>query len=474
MRRCVRVDKFGRIRLRQALSRSAGWGKGYGTAVLDIHFARSGDVDVAYHVVGDGPVDIVYVLGAWSHLQVNWELPAFRRFCERLGEFSRLIVFDKRGMGMSDRVPGATSLDVRMDDIRAVMDDVGSASAAVMGSSEGGPLSMLFAAAHPDRTTGLILMGAEVRERKDEDWPWGEQTIEEHEASLATYHEHWGKPGGRFMEYLVPSQEQTQWLADWSTRLQANANTPNGAIAFQRMAFDIDVRDIASSIHVPTLILHAEGDRLCHVENGRFLAREIPHARYVEMDGADHVPWFEPDRALTEIREFLTGFRVAAEPDRVLATVLITDVVQSTGTAVDLGDQRWRELLEAHNDLVRTELVRFRGTEVNTTGDGFIATFDGPARAIRCAQEIGRRARHLGVEVRAGVHTGEVEKVGSDIAGIAVHIAARIAAQAGASEVLASSTVRDLVAGSGLEFEDRGLQELRGVPGEWRTFAAIT
>lgn len=441
--------------------------------VLDVRFARSGDVDVAYHVVGDGPVDIVYVQGAWSHLQVNWELPAFRRFCERLADFGRVILFDKRGMGMSDRVPGATSLEVRMDDIRAVMDDAGSDSAALIGNSEGGPLSMLFAAAHPDRTTGLILMGAEVRERRDQDWPWGETTVEEHEASIATYHERWGKPDGRFIEHLAPSQEPTQWLSDWSARLQANASTPNGAIAFQRMAFDIDVRGIASSIHVPTLILHARDDQVCHVENGRFLAREIPDARYVELEGGDHVPWFTPDRPLNEIREFLTGYRVSAEPDRVLATVLITDVVRSTGTAAELGDQRWRELLEAHNDLVRIELVRFRGTEVNTTGDGFIATFDGPARAIRCAQAIGDQARRLGIEVRAGVHTGEVEQLDGDIAGIAVHIAARIAAQAEAGEVLASGTVRDLVAGSGLEFEDRGTQELRGVPGEWRTFAVV-
>ncbi|MEN8240091.1 MAG: adenylate/guanylate cyclase domain-containing protein [Actinomycetota bacterium] len=441
--------------------------------MLDIRFARSGDVDVAYHVVGDGPVDIVYVQGAWSHLQIHWELPAFRRFCERLGEFARVILFDKRGMGMSDRVPGATSLDVRMDDIRAVMDDAGSDSAALIGSSEGGPLSMLFAAAHPARTTALLLMGAEVRERKDEEWPWGELTEEEFETSAVAVPERWGKPGGRFMEYFAPSQETTPWLADWSARLQANASTPSGALAFARMAFNIDVRGIASSVRVPTLILHSEGDRICHVENGRFLAREIPNSRYVELPGADHLPWFEPDRALNEIREFLTGYRVPVEPDRVLATVLITDVVRSTGTAAELGDQRWRELLEAHNDVVRAELVRFRGTEVNTTGDGFIATFDGPARAIRCAQEIGSQARHLGMEVRAGIHTGEVERVGQDIAGIAVHIAARIAAQAGAGEVLASGTVRDLVAGSGLEFSDRGVQELRGVPGEWRTYAAI-
>ena len=439
--------------------------------VLDVHFARSDDVDVAYHVVGDGPLDIVYVQGAWSHLQVNWELPAFRRFCERLGEFSRVILFDKRGMGMSSRVPGGTPLDVRMDDVRAVMDEVGSESATLIGNSEGGPLSMLFAGAHPDRTAGLILMGGEVRERRDEDWPWGEATEEEFEASMANLADRWGRPGGRFMEGFAPSQETTPWLADWSTRLQANANTPGGAEAFMRMAFDIDVRNIVSSIRVSTLILHAVGDKICHVENGRFLAREIDNARYVELDGADHLPWFTPDQALGEIQEFVTGYRVSQTPDRVLATVLLTDVVRSTETAAAFGDQRWRETLEAHNDIVRSEIARFRGKEVNTTGDGFLVTFDGPARAIQCAEEIARRARSLGIEVRAGVHTGEVEAIGDDIAGIAVHIASRIAGLAEAGEVLASSTVRDLVAGSGLRFVDRGSHQLRGVPGKWQILA---
>lgn len=439
--------------------------------MLDIRFARSDDVDVAYHVVGEGPVDIVYVQGAFSHLGVGWELPAYRRFCELLGEFARVILFDKRGMGLSDRVPGATPLDVRMDDIRAVMDAVGSESAALIGASEGGPLSMLFAAAHPERVNALILMGAEVRERRDDEWPWGEATEEEFEAAMASLAERWGKSGGRFIEHFAPSQESTPWLAEWSTRLHTNANTPSGAEAFMRMAFDIDVRDVAPSIRVPTLIIHSEGDRVCHVENGRFLAREIPDARYVELPGADHLPWFEPDHAIGEIREFLTGYRVPVSRDRVLATVLFTDVVGSTNTAAALGDKRWRELLESHNAVVRDQLERYRGVEVNTAGDGFLATFDGPARAIHCAQEIGRRTRPLGIEVRAGVHTGEVEKVGDDIAGIAVHIGARITDQAGPGEVLASGTVRDLVAGSGLNFEDRGLHELRGVPGEWRTFA---
>jgi len=438
--------------------------------VLDIRFARSDDVDVAYHVVGDGPIDIVYVQGAWSHLEVNWELPAFRRFCERLAEFSRVILFDKSGMGMSDSVPGATPLDVRMDDIGAVMEAVGSESAAVLGASEGGPLSMLFAAAHPERTSSLILMGAEVRERKSEDWPWGDG-VDEFEASMVALPDYWGKPSN-FMEHFAPSQQDTPWLADWAARLQRNANTPGSAEAFFRMAFDIDVRDIVSSVRVPTLILHSTGDQVCHVENARYLAREIPNSRYVEFAGADHIPWFEPDQALDEIREFLTGRRVPLAPDRVLATVLFTDLVGSTERAAQIGDSSWRDQLEAHNTGVRSELERFRGIEVNTAGDGFIATFDGPARAIRCAQEIIQHVEQLGLDVRAGIHTGEVERVGDDIAGIGVHIGSRIVDLAGPGDVFVSGTVRDLVAGSGIEFEDRGTFELRGVPDQWRIFAA--
>lgn len=441
--------------------------------MLDVHFARSGDVDVAYHVVGDGPIDLVYVQGSYTHLQVFWELPPFRRFCERLAEFSRVILFDKRGMGMSTRVPGATPLDIRMDDVTAVMDDVGSEQATLLGNSEGGPLSMLAAAARPDRVSHLILMGAEVRERKDEAWPWGEVTEEEFEEIMSLLPERWGRPSRGYLERFAPSLDVTPWLADWTARLQANACTPGGIEAFMRMAFDIDVRDIVASIRVPTLILHSVDDRICHVENGRFLAREIPHARLVELEDADHLPWFHPDVVLSEIQEFLTGHRVSKTWDRVLATVLFTDVVESSDTAASLGDRRWREMLEAHNDLVRSELVRFRGREVNTTGDGFLATFDGPARAIHCAQAIERGADNLNIGVRAGVHTGEVERIGEDIAGITVHIASRIAALAGRGEVLVSSTVRDLVAGSGLQFEDRGRHVLKGIPGEWQLLAAM-
>ena len=437
----------------------------------DIHFARSGEVSIAYRVVGEGPIDLVYVQGARSHLEVVWELPAYRTFCERLGEFTRLILFDKRGMGMSDRVPGATTLETRMDDIRAVLDAVGSEGAAIMGESEGGPLAMLFAAAHPERTRALILQGAEVRERKDADWPWGESTAEEFEESMQGLADRWGE--GRGFGSLVPSVGDVAWGRAWFGRVQLNAGTPGAIGAFMRMAFEIDVRDVVPSLRVPTLILHTMHDQVCHVENARFLARTIPGARYVELPGGDHVPWFQPDAVIAEIREFLTGEREPAVPTRALATIVFTDVVDSTAMASRLGDRRWRELLEAHRAAVRRELVRFRGDEIDTAGDGFLATFDGPARAIRCAQAITSGVEPLGLAVRVGVHTGEVERVGDGIAGIAVHIGARVAAAAEPGQVWVSSTVRDLVAGSGLGFDDHGLHALKGVPGEWRLFSVV-
>ena len=438
----------------------------------EIRFARSGAVDVAYRVVGDGPVDLVYAQGSVTHLEIYWELPQFRRYCERLAEFTRLILFDKRGMGMSDRVPGATTLEERMDDIRAIMDAVGSDRAAVMGESEGGPLAMLFAAAHPERTVSLVLQGAEVRERRDDDWPWGEATEEDFEAGMASISERWGK--GLGMDFIAPSVAGEEWARAWRGRVQLHANTPASAEAFMRMAFEIDVRHVAPAISAPTLIIHAAGDRICSVENARWLARAIPGARYVELPGDDHVPWFDPDETIGEIREFLTGRREAASPDRVLATVLFTDLVGSTEQAVTLGDRRWRDLLEQHHGAVRRELTRFDGREVDTAGDGFFATFDGPARAIRCAQAIVGAIRPLGLAMRAGLHTGEVELADGKAAGIAVNIGARVAGQAEAGEVFVSRTVRDLVAGSGLEFEDRGVRALKGVPGEWQLYAVAS
>ena len=439
----------------------------------EVAFARSGDVNIAYRVVGDGPIDLVFVQGYATHLDVYWEQPAFRRYCERLAEFSRLILFDKRGMGMSDRVPGAVPLEVRMDDIGAVMDAVGSESAAVMGESEGGPLSLLFSAAHPERTRALILQGAEVRERTDEDWPWGEATSDDHEERMALIPERWGH--GEIIGRIAPSilrDPAAPAIQAWWGKVQRNAATPTSWAAFAGMAFDIDVRAVVPTIRVPALVLHASGDHVCHVENGRWLARNLPGARYVERLSEDHVPWFEPLPVLAEIREFLTGSREPEEPDRILATVLFTDIVGSTDLASRLGDGRWRDLLEAHNEAVRAELVKYRGREVDTAGDGFLAVFDGPARAIRAARAIAAAVQELGLRVRAGVHTGEIEQLPSgDIRGIAVHIGARVAAAAGADEVLVSSSVRDLVAGSGFTFEDRGMHALKGVDEERRLYA---
>jgi len=437
--------------------------------VSDVRFAKSGDVHVAYRVVGDGEVDLVYAQGAATHLEVGWELPAFRRYCERLAEFARVILFDKRGMGMSERVPGATTLEERMDDIRAVMDAVGSERAAIIGESEGGPLAILFAAAHPERTVALILQGGEVRERKDDEWPWGESTVEEFEEYTARIPELWGS--GRFFAYIAPSVGDVEWGREWLGRVHVNAATPASWEAFARMAFDIDVRHVVPAINVPTLIVHAVEDRVCHVENARYLARNIVGSRYVELPGGDHVPWFEPDQTLAEIREFLTGTRETRSSDRVLATVLFTDLVGSTARAAELGDRRWSDLVEQHHVAVRRELGRYDGDEIDTAGDGFFATFDGPARAVRCAQAVIEAVHSLGLDVRAGLHTGEVEVADGKVAGIAVNIGARVAAVAGPGEVLVSSTVRDLVAGSGLAFEERGLAELKGVPGGWRLYA---
>jgi pimeloyl-ACP methyl ester carboxylesterase len=436
-----------------------------------VRFARSGDVDVAYQVVGDGDLDLVWVEGALTHREVAWELPAYRRFCERLAGFCRLILFDKRGMGMSDRVPGATTLETRMDDIRAVMDAVGSERTAVMGESEGGPLSILFAAAHPERTRALILQGAEVREKKDSDWPWGEATNEELEAYLVGFAERWGQASERLVHALAPSVTPEPWMIDWLSRGMVNAATPSAAEAFIRMAHEIDVREIAKTVRVPTLILHASEDRVCHVENARWLARNLPDARYVELPGGDHLAYFEPERILSEIRAFLTGERDAGVPETALVTLLFVDLVESTRRAAGLGDKQWADLLGRFHAAVRREVAAFHGREIDSTGDGFLLTFDGPARAIRCARSIGEEVQRLGLTMRAGVHIGELAVVDGKPVGIAVHVGARIGGLAGPGEILVSSTVRDLVAGSGLSFVDRGVHALKGIPDPWPLFA---
>jgi pimeloyl-ACP methyl ester carboxylesterase len=432
-------------------------------------YAKSGDVYIAYQTVGDGEIDLVYIMGAFSHLDVLWESPHYRRFCEQLASFSRLILFDKRGMGLSDHVQVGT-LEQRMDDARAVMDAVGSEQAVVMGTSEGGPMSMLFAATYPERTRALILCGAEVKERISDDWPWGESTDEKFEQAMEGLADRWGSGGG--IASLAPSLAGDERAREWMGRLATQSASPGTAEAFMRMALDIDAREVVPAVRVPTLIIHRSDDRTCDVHNGRYLAEHIAGARYVELPGSDHLPWVHGDEIVAEIQEFLTGVREVKEADRILATIMFTDIVGSTERADQLGDRRWRDLLQDHHVIVRRELERFRGREQDTAGDGFFAAFDGPARAIRCAQAATRAVnRELGIEIRAGLHTGECELMGAKLGGIAVHTGARVAALAGPGEVLVSRTVKDLVAGAGIEFVERGSHVLKGIPGSWELFA---
>ena len=432
-------------------------------------YAKSGDLHIAYQVTGQGPLDLVLVPGGVSHLESQWEHPWSAGFLDRLASFSRLIRFDKRGTGLSDRVGGIPSLEQRMDDVRAVMDAVSSERATLFGESEGGPMSVLFAATYPERTSALVLYGAYARRAWAPDHPYG-QTDEDWRALIAAIESSWGEGAG--VDVRAPGAAGDPGYQQWRARHQRLGASPGAAVALMQMNKEIDVRAVLPAIRVPTLVLHRIGDRAVRVEQARYLAEHIPGARLKELPGIDHTAWVgDWESMLSEIEEFLTGTRHAVESDRVLATVLFADIVGSTEKAAALGDRRWRDLLDAYYTLARRELSRFRGREVDTAGDGFFAAFDGPARAIRCAQTIVAGARPLGVEVRAGLHTGECEVIGDKVRGIAVHIGARVAGLAKPSEILVSNTVKDLVAGSGLHFEEHGVETLKGVPGEWRLFA---
>jgi class 3 adenylate cyclase len=439
----------------------------------ETRYARSGDYSIAYQVVGQGDLDLVYVPGLASHVEVFWEEPAYSRFLHRLASFSRLILMDRLGTGLSDRLPAnqASTYEQRMDDIRAVMDAVGSERAAVLGWSEGAPLCALFAATYPQRTTALVMYGGVPRFVSDDDYQWGfpREVLDDWVEQIVPAA--WGQDE-ELLRLWAPSVAEQPGPRRWFVRFGRLAASPGAAQALFGMAQDLDIRDILPAIRVPTLVLHRTEDSLVEVEHSRYMAERIPDAKLVELPGVDHLWWFgDQDAIVDEVQEFLTGARSAPEPDRVLATVMFTDIVGSTKRAADVGDSRWRELLERHEAIVRRELERHRGHEVNTTGDGFLATFDGPGRAIGCARAIAEAVRSLGIEVRAGLHTGECEVMNGDVGGIAVHTGARVSAEARPGEVLVSSTVKDLVAGSGIEFEDRGTHELKGVPGEWRLYA---
>jgi pimeloyl-ACP methyl ester carboxylesterase len=435
----------------------------------DTRYAQSGDVNIAYQVLGEGPRDLVFVPGWVSNIEVYWEEPTLARFLTRLGSFSRLILFDKRGTGLSDRVTDMPSLEVRMDDVRAVMDAVGSEQAALLGTSEGGPMCALFSATHPLRASALIMHGSYPRRTKAPDYPWG-PTQQEYWAWVEEMRREWGGPFG--LAGRAPSMSGDKRFSQWWARMLRMSASPAGVSALMTMNGDIDVRDILPAIRVPTLLLHSVRDTVIDIGASRYMAERIPGARLVELPGPDHLLWLsDADAILGEIEEFLTGVRRSAEPDRILATVLFTDIVGATEKAAALGDRRWHDLLDSHHEIVRRELSRFRGHEINTAGDGFLAAFDGPARGIRCARAISDGVQPLGLEIRAGLHTGECEVMGEDIGGIVVHIGARIAALAAPGEVLVSSTVKDLVAGSGLSFRDHGAKSLKGVPNEWRLYS---
>src|SRR5579884_1001709 len=420
-------------------------------------YAKSGDLNIAYQVVGDGPVDLLYVPGWVSHVELAWELPDLALGFERLASFSRLVLFDKRGTGMSDPVPPneLPTLEQRMDDVRAVLDAAGSTRAAIFGASEGGNMSMLFAAAFPERTIALATFGCTAKRLWSEDYPWA-PTWEERAAAIAHTEELW--TSGLDWSDVAPSVDAA--ALDELSRYYRRCASPGAAVALMRMNSFVDVRDVLPAIRVPTVVMHRVDDRDAHVEEGRFIASQIAGARYVEFPGADHSWWTQDrDAIVDEIEELVTGVRPAPEPNRVLATVVFADVVGSTERLRELGDHRWATVLERFHATVRRELERWRGTEVDSAGDGFLAVFDGPARAIRCALELRDEVRRLDLELRVGVHTGECERLGEKFAGIAVHTGARVASLARSGEVVVSSTVRDLVSGSGIAFEDRGEHE---------------
>jgi len=432
----------------------------------DTHYARSGDVRIAYQVIGGGPLDLVVIPGFISNLDHHWDDPTYAHFLTRLGSFSRLILLDKRGTGLSDRLGNLPTLEERMDDARAVMDAVGSERAAIFGISEGGAMSMLFAATYPDRCRALILYGAYSHFFSHVLPP------DRFEAFMARIEEAWGT--GESLRTFAPTKVSDEHFRRWWARFERLGASPSAALALMRMNSEIDVRHVLPAIRTPTLVLHRSGDSRVSVEGGRHLAANIPGARYVELPGDDHLLWVgDVDRVADEMQDFLTGSRAEVEPDRILATVLFTDIVDSTRRASELGDRRWQALLGQHDHIARREIARFRGREVKTLGDGFLATFDGPARAVRCALGISEAVRSLGLHVRAGVHTGEIEVKGDDIGGIAVHLAARIAALAGGGQVLASSTVRDLVAGSGIRFAEQGARPVKGLQDEVRLFSVV-
>ena len=443
------------------------------TMIPETRYAKSGDVHIAYQVMGEGSIDLVFVPGFVSHLEANWQSPNREKFFRRLASFTRLILFDKRGTGLSDRSSQLFTLEQRMDDVRAVMDAVGSERAAIFGISEGGPMSILFAATYPDRTRALVMYGTYAKRAWADDHPFGWKD-EDWSKFFTNVESHWGTPLGIDLNIWAPSVADDEYVRQQISAYMRAAASPGAVKAIMQMNREIDVRKVLPTVRIPTLIAHRMGDRNISIQQARHMAGQMPDARFVELPGEDHMLWVgDNDALLGEVEEFLTGVRHDPEPDRVLATVLFTDIVNSTERAAEMGDRNWRNLLASHHNIIRRELIQFRGREIDTAGDGFFATFDGPARAIRCAEAIQKAVTQLELAVRVGLHTGECEVMDGKITGIAVHIGARVMSLASQSEILVTSTVKELVAGSGIKFADRGVHALKGVPDEWRLYAVL-
>jgi len=433
-------------------------------------YAKSGEVHIAYQVAGNGPVDLIMVPGWVSNIELSWESVEYSRFLGRLASFTRLILFDKRGTGLSDRVSEheLPDLEHRMDDVRAVMKAVDSERAALMGVSEGGSMSLLFAATHPEQTIALITAGVFAKRVWSPDYPWA-PTPDQRKEWLDLIERDWG--GVVDLDIMAPSVAHDPHFRKWWSSYLRRSASPAAALALGKMNTQIDVRSVLSSIRIPTLVLHRIGDKDCNIEEARYIASQIPDAKLVELPGSDHLPYVGDSTALLdEVEEFLTGSRPTYQENRVLATILFTDIVSSTTHANDMGDRNWKTLLERHNNLIRSEIDHFKGREIETAGDSFLVTFDGPARAIRCACAMRDAVKELGIEIRAGVHTGEIEFSREKIRGIGVHIAARVMEEAAASEVLVSRTVKDLISGSRIDLREKGVYGLKGVPEEWRLF----
>jgi len=435
----------------------------------DTRYARApGGTSIAYQVVGEGPVDLVYASGIWSNIELMWDEPSWGRFLERLASFSRLILFDMRGVGLSDRGPEPPGLELQRDDVAAVMDAAGSPSAVVFGGARASTMAMLFAATHPERTKALVLFAPLAKTVSTPDFPHG-KTPEEQQAFFERFVREVGT--GRNLALQAPSVAGDERFTAWWARFERLVASPSAYEELGRLLTDVDIREVLPTIHVPTLVIHRDGDLIVSSAQAAYVAERIEGARLVELPGVDHMPFVgDADAILDEVQEFVTGVRPAPEVDRILATVLFTDIVASTERQAALGDRGWKQLVEQHHAAVREQLTRFRGLEQDTAGDGFYVRFDGPARAVRCAEEIVRSVRPLGIEVRSGLHTGECEIIEGKCSGLSVSIGARVMALAGPSEVLVSQTVKDLVAGSGLTFEDAGEHELKGVPDRWRLY----